>query len=326
MPIKVQCSGCGGKFHAPNEAAGKRAKCPKCTAAILVPTSGPQDVLTRTSTQPTAAAIGAPTDKARGLTSEEHTRLSRGPLADWSIVTICKSCGKGNPHNSKVCVNCRQILEPQGKPLPSIQEGKVGRRTAIYSYIRKRMEGHPVGIVILTVICGSVALVAEVGLMRLSIALEDFEVRLGLYQQGFAHQSIGTYVFLSLAILVGVGMLILTYRSNKHMSSSQRIAHTLTFTPAFTIGVIVILWGVVFVVIPAGQAVLAPFAGVAAYVSRNEVPGSPGLSRGGIPGLIGLILSIIIGAIIFCLYAGLVLAPAYQLGLLCGGKDFSALE
>jgi len=36
MPIIVQCTGCGGKFRAPDEAAGKRVKCPKCSAVIDV--------------------------------------------------------------------------------------------------------------------------------------------------------------------------------------------------------------------------------------------------------------------------------------------------
>ena len=36
MPITVECSGCGGRFRAPDEAAGKRVKCPKCSATIHV--------------------------------------------------------------------------------------------------------------------------------------------------------------------------------------------------------------------------------------------------------------------------------------------------
>jgi len=36
MPIGVQCSGCGGKFRAPDALAGKRVKCPKCSALIEV--------------------------------------------------------------------------------------------------------------------------------------------------------------------------------------------------------------------------------------------------------------------------------------------------
>ena len=36
MPIAVECSGCGGKFRGPDESAGKRVKCPKCSAVIEV--------------------------------------------------------------------------------------------------------------------------------------------------------------------------------------------------------------------------------------------------------------------------------------------------
>ena len=41
MPITVQCSGCGGKFRAPDEAAGKRVKCPKCSGVILIGSTQP---------------------------------------------------------------------------------------------------------------------------------------------------------------------------------------------------------------------------------------------------------------------------------------------
>lgn len=37
MAIKVVCQGCGAKFNAPDGAAGKRGKCPKCGEAIVVP-------------------------------------------------------------------------------------------------------------------------------------------------------------------------------------------------------------------------------------------------------------------------------------------------
>jgi hypothetical protein len=37
MPIFVSCPSCGGKFSAQDNAAGKKATCPKCGAAILVP-------------------------------------------------------------------------------------------------------------------------------------------------------------------------------------------------------------------------------------------------------------------------------------------------
>jgi DNA-directed RNA polymerase subunit RPC12/RpoP len=37
MAIHVQCAGCGAKFQALEKLAGKRAKCPECSAAITVP-------------------------------------------------------------------------------------------------------------------------------------------------------------------------------------------------------------------------------------------------------------------------------------------------
>ena len=36
MPISIQCSGCGGKFRAPDELAGKMVKCPKCSIVIRI--------------------------------------------------------------------------------------------------------------------------------------------------------------------------------------------------------------------------------------------------------------------------------------------------
>ena len=37
MPIPVTCDGCGARFKAPDAAAGKKGKCKKCGAAIVVP-------------------------------------------------------------------------------------------------------------------------------------------------------------------------------------------------------------------------------------------------------------------------------------------------
>ncbi len=37
MPIALQCSGCSAKMNAPDTAAGKKVKCPKCGATLVVP-------------------------------------------------------------------------------------------------------------------------------------------------------------------------------------------------------------------------------------------------------------------------------------------------
>jgi hypothetical protein len=41
MPISVQCPGCSAKLNAPDAAAGKRVKCPKCQTAVPIPAADP---------------------------------------------------------------------------------------------------------------------------------------------------------------------------------------------------------------------------------------------------------------------------------------------
>jgi len=42
MPITVLCSGCSAKLAAPDRAAGKNVKCPKCQTLIAIPAQTPQ--------------------------------------------------------------------------------------------------------------------------------------------------------------------------------------------------------------------------------------------------------------------------------------------
>jgi hypothetical protein len=37
MPILVVCNSCATKMHAPDDAASKMVKCPKCAHVVLVP-------------------------------------------------------------------------------------------------------------------------------------------------------------------------------------------------------------------------------------------------------------------------------------------------
>ena len=43
MPIVVTCPGCSTTLKAPDNAAGRRLKCPKCTSAIDVPAPAPPE-------------------------------------------------------------------------------------------------------------------------------------------------------------------------------------------------------------------------------------------------------------------------------------------
>jgi hypothetical protein len=42
MPIKVTCPKCQGVLHAPDDAGGKRGKCPTCGTVLSIPADGPQ--------------------------------------------------------------------------------------------------------------------------------------------------------------------------------------------------------------------------------------------------------------------------------------------
>src|SRR5438093_1205405 len=41
MPIAVLCPGCSSRITAPDAAAGKTVKCPKCKAPMVIPTPEP---------------------------------------------------------------------------------------------------------------------------------------------------------------------------------------------------------------------------------------------------------------------------------------------
>ncbi|MCC6419306.1 MAG: pre-peptidase C-terminal domain-containing protein [Gemmataceae bacterium] len=41
MPIPVSCPSCGSELRAPDTAAGRKVKCPKCTAPFTIPANGP---------------------------------------------------------------------------------------------------------------------------------------------------------------------------------------------------------------------------------------------------------------------------------------------
>ena len=42
MPIKVTCSNCGGVLHAPDDAGGKRGRCPTCGNVLPIPADAPK--------------------------------------------------------------------------------------------------------------------------------------------------------------------------------------------------------------------------------------------------------------------------------------------
>ena len=79
MAISITCLSCFGKLKAPDQAAGKSLKCPKCGVAIDVPASSP------------TVAKAAPPLITFACPSCAHT--VQGPNALVGKRTTCRSCG-----------------------------------------------------------------------------------------------------------------------------------------------------------------------------------------------------------------------------------------
>ncbi|MCS7044757.1 MAG: hypothetical protein NZO58_00220 [Gemmataceae bacterium] len=66
MPIVVTCTGCGASIKAPDDAAGKKVKCPKCTTVLPVPESvAAADAIQATTPPPRVAAADDWDDEPR---------------------------------------------------------------------------------------------------------------------------------------------------------------------------------------------------------------------------------------------------------------------
>ncbi|MBN1912452.1 MAG: DUF4339 domain-containing protein [Pirellulales bacterium] len=78
MPIQCKCPGCGQTFQAPDQAAGRRAKCPKCATVIEIGAPIPG--------APTATSAPPPAEPGwfvRTSEDEEHGPMSKAQLDQW---------------------------------------------------------------------------------------------------------------------------------------------------------------------------------------------------------------------------------------------------
>src|SRR3954469_12424255 len=69
MPILVKCGGCQAKMNAPDAAAGKKVKCPKCGGVVPVPggaaVPAPAQAAAKAPPKPAAPAPAPPAAKPR---------------------------------------------------------------------------------------------------------------------------------------------------------------------------------------------------------------------------------------------------------------------
>src|SRR6188472_828763 len=84
MAIEFACQQCGGQFAAPEELAGKKAKCKRCGAIVTVPIDlpaepdsfTPRPVAARPAAQSQARAVHRPQPATMPLPAEVSPRLS----------------------------------------------------------------------------------------------------------------------------------------------------------------------------------------------------------------------------------------------------------
>lgn len=79
MPIPVVCSGCGGRFAAPDRGAGRKVPCPTCGSTIAIPAAAPTPAVPQPPRAPAkpATAPAAPSPSAKPI----WTRRPPTPVA-----------------------------------------------------------------------------------------------------------------------------------------------------------------------------------------------------------------------------------------------------
>jgi hypothetical protein len=74
MPIKVTCPKCQGVLHAPDDAGGKRGKCPTCGTVLQIPADGPK---VAAGTEPAFRAPEAAPEEAPGTQRSSFGAIPR---------------------------------------------------------------------------------------------------------------------------------------------------------------------------------------------------------------------------------------------------------
>ena len=100
MPLKVTCEGCGSKLSVGEQMAGKRAKCPKCSHVIQIPTAN-QQVAAPQATNPLAAAAANPLNDLLDAAGVKAKKT--GP--------VCANCGEEIEADAVICVSCGYNFE-----------------------------------------------------------------------------------------------------------------------------------------------------------------------------------------------------------------------
>lgn len=103
MPIQVTCPSCSRSFNAPDGAAGKRAKCPKCGSPIDIPAPAPKEEIFDAE---------ADADAIRPFSDEDFEVEPPPQLPATEDQRPCPMCGEMIQRTAVKCRHCNEIFDP----------------------------------------------------------------------------------------------------------------------------------------------------------------------------------------------------------------------
>lgn len=101
MPIQVSCSSCGDQFKAPDDAAGKRTKCPTCGTPIEIPTPLASEEI-----------LEAEPDLPPQFSDEDFEVEPPPELPQTDQRKPCPMCGEMIQADAVKCRYCGEIFDP----------------------------------------------------------------------------------------------------------------------------------------------------------------------------------------------------------------------
>jgi len=101
VPIQVSCPSCHGSFKAPDSAAGKKAKCPKCGGVIEIPTP--------VVAEPVYEAVEQP---VRPFGEDDFEVEPPPELPAQDTLKPCPMCGEMIQRDAVKCRYCGEVFDP----------------------------------------------------------------------------------------------------------------------------------------------------------------------------------------------------------------------